>query len=319
MFELGIDDVRAAALRIAPYVHRTPVMESRIINDLAGCNIYFKAENLQRCGAFKARGAHNAALQLSAEQLRRGVATHSSGNHGAALALAAKTLGSRAIVVMPESTAKSKIAAVKHYGGEVRICEATMVARENTLDQCVKETGATFIPPYDSAEIICGQGTAALELIEQVEPSLDCLMAPIGGGGLLAGTSLVGRGVQGDIEIIGAEPQGADDAAQSFRNKKWQAQLTPNTIADGLRSSTGKLNFRIILDLADDILTVDDHSIAAAMALIWSRMKLVVEASSAVPLAAILGHPERFYGKHVGVILSGGNVDLDQLPWLKSQ
>ncbi len=315
MLSVSIDDIRQAAVRIAPYVHNTPVLNSSLINELAGCRIDFKCENLQKCGAFKARGAHNAVLQLSDAQRAKGVTTHSSGNHAAALSLAASRLGCKAYVVMPDNTSAAKIAAVKSYGGEITFCEATMAAREKTVLAIAERTGATLVPPYDSAHIIAGQGTAALEFLEQTDGQLDHLITPVGGGGLLGGSAVAGRALQPSLTISGAEPSGADDAFQSFQSGTWRPQLAPNTIADGLRSSTGKLNFQIISDLVDDIILLDDKSIVEAMTLIWTRMKLIVEPSSAIVLAAVLNNKARFAGKHVGIILSGGNVDLSALPW----
>lgn len=315
MLSVSIDDIRQAAERIAPYIHITPVLSSSLINELAGCRIDFKCENLQKCGAFKARGAHNAVLQLSAEQRSKGVATHSSGNHAAALSLAASRLACKAYVVMPNNTSAAKIDAVKSYGGEITFCEPNMKAREQTVLSITEKTGATLVPPYDSAQIIAGQGTAALEFLQQVEGQLDHLIAPVGGGGLLGGSAVAARALQPSITISGAEPSGADDAFQSFQSGVWQPQLAPNTIADGLRSSTGKLNFQIISDLVDDIIVLEDNDIIEAMKIIWTRMKVIVEPSSAVALAAVLKNKTRFSGKHVGIILSGGNVDLSALPW----
>ncbi|MFK8020176.1 MAG: pyridoxal-phosphate dependent enzyme [Pseudomonadales bacterium] len=318
MLSVSIDDVQAAANRIAKYVHQTPVLSSEQINRIAGCELVFKCENLQKCGAFKARGAHNALLQLTAEQLARGVATHSSGNHGAALSYAAKQLGTAAHIVMPENTSQAKIDAVKGYGGNITFCEATMAAREQTIATIVEATGASLIPPYDSASIIAGQGTAALELLSQVDYQLDALITPLGGGGLLGGTALVGSSLSPSTRIIGAEPEGANDGYLSFVSGEWQPQLAPNTIADGLRSSTGKLNFQIIQALVDEIVCVSDAEIINAMKLIWSRMKLVIEPSSATVLAAVLKNSDRFSGQKIGLILSGGNVDLNHLPWMQT-
>lgn len=315
MLSVSIEDVRQASERIAPYISTTPVLSSSLINELAGCRIDFKCENLQKCGAFKARGAHNAVLQLSDEQRSKGVTTHSSGNHAAALSLAASRLGCKAYVVMPENTSAVKISAVKSYGGEITFCEPTMAAREQTVLKITESNGATLVPPYDSAHIIAGQGTAALEFLQQVEGTLDHLITPVGGGGLLGGSAVAARAMQPSITISGAEPYGADDAFQSFQSGEWQPQLAPDTIADGLRSSTGKLNFQIISDLVDDIILLNDEDIIDAMKIIWTRMKLIVEPSSAIALAAVLKNKTRFSGKHVGIIISGGNVDLSALPW----
>ncbi len=310
-----IDDIRAAATRIAPYVHRTPVMSSRLINAEAGCDIYFKCENLQKVGAFKARGAHNAVLCLAPEQLARGVATHSSGNHAAALALAASHFNVPAYIVMPENAPASKVAAVRAYGGEITFCESTQAARESTLEALCARTGASFIPPYDHPDVIAGQGTAALELVEQIDPAPDFLIAPVGGGGLLAGCAVASKALLPGTLVIGAEPAGADDAMRSFRTGQWQPQLAPDTVADGLRTALGQLNFRLIQQHVDDILSADDLAIIRATRLVWTRMKLIVEPSAAVGLAVVLSHPQRFAGKRVAIVFSGGNVDIDRLPW----
>lgn len=310
-----IDDIRAAATRIAPYVHRTPVMSSRLINAEAGCDIYFKCENLQKVGAFKARGAHNAVLCLAPEQLARGVATHSSGNHAAALALAASHFNVPAYIVMPENAPASKVAAVRAYGGEITFCESTQAARESTLEALCARTGASFIPPYDHPDVIAGQGTTALELVEQIDPAPDFLIAPVGGGGLLAGCAVASKALLPGTLVIGAEPAGADDAMRSFRTGQWQPQLAPDTVADGLRTALGQLNFRLIQQHVDDILSADDLAIIRATRLVWTRMKLIVEPSAAVGLAVVLSHPQRFAGKRVAIVFSGGNVDIDRLPW----
>ncbi len=313
--EVTIDDIRTAARRIAPYVHRTPVLSSRLINAEAGCEIAFKCENLQTVGAFKARGAHNAVLCLTPDQLARGVATHSSGNHAAALALAASHFGVPAYIVMPENAPASKVAAVRAYGGAITFCESTQAAREATLQDLCARTGASFIPPYDHPDVIAGQGTTALELAEQLEQAPDFLLTPVGGGGLLAGCAVASRALLPASRVIGAEPAGADDALRSFRSRQWQPQPAPVTVADGLRTALGQLNFRLILDHVDDILSVDDPAIIHATRLVWTRMKLVIEPSAAVGLAAVLSHPQRFAGSRVAIVFSGGNVDIDKLPW----
>lgn len=315
MLRVSAEDVQSAAERIASYVHVTPVLTSQLLDELAGCHLYFKCENLQKCGAFKARGAHNAILQLTPQQRAAGVATHSSGNHGAALSYAARSLGIAAHIVMPENTAQPKVDAVKYYGGQITFCEPTMTAREHAITRLVEHTGACLIPPYDSAHIIAGQGTAANEFLGQVDSPLDVLIAPVGGGGLLGGTALAARAKQTQLSVIGAEPEGANDAYQSFKSGQWQPQLNPQTIADGLRSSTGKLNHEIIQALVDDIICVSDQHIVHAMKLVWSRMKMIIEPSSATALAAVLNNKARFENKRVGIIISGGNVDLNNLPW----
>jgi threonine dehydratase len=310
-----IDNIREAARRIESYVHRTPVMTSELVDEVAGCQVFFKCENLQKIGAFKARGAHNAVLVLSPEEQGRGVATHSSGNHAAALSLAAQRVGIPAYIVMPKNAPATKIAAVRAYGGEITFCEPTLQAREETADEICRQTGACLIPPYDYADVIAGQGTCVLELTEQLESAPDVLITPVGGGGLLSGSAIVARTLWPDTRVIGAEPAGADDAQRSFRSGERQLQLAPDTIADGLRSALGEQNFDIIRDNVDDILTADDSAIVDAMKLSWTRMKLVIEPSAAVALAVVLVHPEQFAGSRVAIVLSGGNVDLERLPW----
>ena len=312
---VSLDHIRAAARRIASYVHRTPVMSSRLINTEAGCDIHFKCENLQKVGAFKARGAHNAVLCLTPEQLARGVATHSSGNHAAALALAASHFDVPAYIVMPENAPASKVAAVRAYGGRITFCESTQAARESTLETLCERTGASFIPPYDHPDVIAGQGTAALELAEQLDPAPDFLLTPVGGGGLLAGCAIASKALMPDTAVIGAEPAGADDAMRSFNSGQWQPQTSPDTVADGLRTALGQLNFSLIRANVDAILSADDATIIHATRLVWTRMKLVIEPSAAVGLAVVLAHPRHFAGKRVAIVFSGGNVDIDKLPW----
>lgn len=315
MNRVTIDDIRAAAQRIKAYVHRTPVMSSRLIDTEAGCEIFFKCENLQKVGAFKARGAHNAVLCLTPDQLARGVATHSSGNHAAALALAASHFDVPAYIVMPENAPATKVAAVRAYGGQITFCESTQAARESTLQEVCASTGASFIPPYDHPDMIAGQGTAALELAEQLTPPPDVLLTPVGGGGLLAGCAVASKALWPGTAVIGAEPAGADDALRSFHSGQWQPQPAPHTVADGLRTALGQLNFQLIRENVDDILSADDATIIRATRLVWTRMKLVIEPSAAVGLAVVLAHPHRFAGKRVAIVFSGGNVDIDQLPW----
>ena len=306
--------IQAAASRIAPYIHLTPVLSSATFNAMTGASLYFKCENLQKVGAFKARGATNAVLQLSAEEAGKGVATHSSGNHAQALALAARNRGIPAYIVMPSNSPAVKVNGVKDYGGEVIFCEPNLEARETTLQKVVADTGATFIHPYNDYRIICGQGTAALEFLDEV-PDLDILMAPVGGGGLLSGTALTTHYLSPKTKVIAAEPEGAPDAHASFIQGQHIPVHQPNTIADGLKTSLGPLNFDIIQQHVADIVLVDDAAIIRAMKLIWERMKIVVEPSAAVPFAAILENKVDVKGKKVGIIFSGGNVDLDQLPW----
>ncbi|MEB2778831.1 pyridoxal-phosphate dependent enzyme [Algoriphagus sp. C2-6-M1] len=307
-------DIQAAHERIQPFIHRTPIMTSSAINENAGCEIFFKCENFQKVGAFKARGAANAVMKLSDTQQAKGVATHSSGNHAAALARAATLAGIPSYIVMPSNAPEIKKKAVKGYGGIIIECEPTLKARETALEETVKKTGATFIPPYDNMDVIEGQATCALELIEDQE-DLEVILAPVGGGGLLGGTSLAAHYLNPSIVVIGTEPQGADDAFQSFHANKLIPQTTPNTIADGLRTSLGEWNFKLIQTYVSDILLASDSQIIEAMRLIYERMKIVIEPSCAVPLAALLANQDKFRGKKVGIILSGGNVDLGKLPF----
>lgn len=310
----SLNDIRHARVRIKSFIHRTPILTSSAINEMAGCEIYFKCENFQKVGAFKARGAANAVMKLSDEEKAKGVATHSSGNHAAALARAAQIAGIPAYIVMPSSAPEIKKKAVKGYGGEIIECEPNLQARETTLEKVVKETGATFIPPYDFMDVIEGQATCALEFLED-EPDLEVILAPVGGGGLLGGTALLSHEWDEGIEVYGAEPSGADDAYRSFKSGKIIRQTKPNTIADGLLTSLGVLNFEIIRRYVKDILLATDNQTIDAMRLIYERMKIVIEPSCAVPLAALLANKALFKGKKVGIILSGGNVDLGKLPF----
>lgn len=305
-------DILSAAERIASGVHRTPVLTSNLLNEIAGCELYFKSEHLQKAGAFKARGAVNAVFALSEEELDRGVATHSSGNHGAALARAASLKGASAYIVVPSNARKVKQEAIAGYGGEVILCEPTLSAREARLQQVIEETGATFIHPYDSPWIIAGQGTAALELVEQV-PGLETLVAPVGGGGMLAGSALVCE--QTGVTIFGAEPRGADDTYRSFITGERVTSHVPDTICDGLLTTVGEQNFAIIQRLVSDVLLASDTETVEAMRLVWTRIKQLIEPSSAVALAVILANPEVFADQKVGVMVTGGNVDLEDLPF----
>jgi threonine dehydratase len=289
-------------------------MTSSAIARISGARLFFKCENFQKVGAFKARGASNAVLALDDDAAGRGVATHSSGNHAAALAFAAAQRGITAHVVMPTSAPPVKRRAVVGYGAEITGCDPTLEARESTLEQVVKRTGATFIHAYDHPLVIAGQGTAALELIADV-PDLEVVMAPVGGGGLMSGTAVAVAGSRPDIELWGAEPAGADDAFRSLRDGRRHPSVEPRTVADGLLTSLSERTFRILSARLRGILTVSDDAIVLAMRLLWERGKLVVEPSGAVPLAAVLEHGHRFAGRRVGLILSGGNVDLDHLPW----
>jgi len=301
--------------RIRPHAHRTPVLRSRSIDRICGAEIHFKCENLQRVGAFKFRGACNAVLSLPPEELERGVATHSSGNHAQALALAAGIAGTRAWIVMPSTSPRVKVAAVEGYGGEVVVCEPTLQSRETEAARVIEETGATLIHPYNDHRIIAGQATAAMELLQDA-PDLDLLLAPVGGGGLLSGTALAAHHFSPGTRVLGVEPAGADDACRSLEAGRILPSVEPKTICDGLLTSLGDRTYPIIRDLTEGIVTVDDEDVVRAMRLVWERMKIVMEPSAAVPLAALLAGRIDAAGKRVGIILSGGNVDLDALPWM---
>ncbi|TFH47963.1 MAG: threonine/serine dehydratase [Lysobacterales bacterium] len=307
-------DVQEAAARIAPHIHRTPVIRCTAIDEMVGASLYFKCENFQKVGAFKFRGACNAVLSLSEAEISNGIATHSSGNHGAAVALAAKLRGTSSVVVMPNNTSAVKQAAVAHYGARIIHCEPNEDSRTRTLEAIIEAEGRTLVHPFDDVRVIAGQGTAALELIEQ-EPDLDIVMAPVGGGGLLSGTATVVAALSPNTNIIGAEPAGADDTYRSFRAGHIIPVGVPNTIADGLRTTVGELTFPIITRHVTDIVRVSEAAIVEAMRITWQRTKLIIEASAAVPLAALLEGTVDARDARIGIIVSGGNVDLDALPW----
>ena len=307
-------DVEKAHELVRKYAHRTPVLKSSSINSIVGGELYFKCENLQKVGAFKFRGACNAVFSLSEADAQKGVATHSSGNHAAALALAARMRGVAAHIVMPSNSPEIKNKAVAGYGASITFCEPTLQARESTLAKVVEETGATEVHPYNNFHVIAGQGTAAKELIED-SGDFDIIMAPVGGGGLLSGTAISTKHLLPTCKVIAAEPAGADDAYRSFYSKTLVPSVQPKTIADGLLTSLGERNFAIILNKVDAIVTVSEESIVAAMRMIWERMKIIIEPSSAVPLAAILEKKVDAQNKKVGIILSGGNLDLGKLPF----
>jgi len=309
------EDIIEAHQLISPYIHHTPVMTSQSINRIMGIEIFFKCENLQKTGAFKFRGACNAIFRLSEDEAVKGVGTHSSGNHAAALANAAGLRGIKAYIVMPSSAPEIKKKAVSGYGGEITFCQPTLQARESTLDRIVKETGVTVIHPYNNPNVIAGQGTAALELMNEIH-GLDLVMCPVGGGGLLSGTALSVKALNPSCKVIAAEPVGADDAFRSFHAGYIIPSINPKTIADGLLTSLGEVNFSIIKDNVDDIVTVSEEAIVEAMRLIWERMKIIIEPSSAVPLAALLQKKvdTKIY-RRIGIILSGGNVELTNLPF----
>jgi len=308
------EDIQAAMERTSEYAHQTPVLTSRKVNERANVSLFFKCENFQRVGAFKFRGALNAILQLHENDAKNGVATHSSGNHAQAVALAARLRGIMAHIVMPENSPQVKVNAVQDYGAEVHFCESTLEAREATLEKVVEQTGAHFIHPYNDPRIIAGQGTAALEFLT-THPDLDMILAPVGGGGLISGTAIAAKHINPEIITIGTEPEQANDAWESFHSGKLVPVKNPDTIADGLRTSLGPLTFKAIRQNVDDIVTVSESSIVDAMRFIWERMKIIVEPSCAVPLAAIFEHKVKLKGRKAGIIISGGNVDLDALPW----
>lgn len=309
-----LEVIEQAHERIRPYVHRTPVLTCQTINRLANAEVYFKCENFQKIGAFKARGGVNSVLSLSQDELLKGVATHSSGNHAQAIAYAAKRVGAQAYIVMPRNSPKVKSDAVADYGAEIIFCEPNQQAREDTLNEVVSRTGAAFVHPYNDYRVIAGQATAAKELIEDIG-TLDALMAPVGGGGLLSGTALITSYLLPKAKVFAGEPEGAADAVLSFKSGKIEKAPYIKTIADGLLTMLGDKTLPIIREHVQDILVVTDPELIAAMRLIWERLKIIIEPSCAVPLAALLKHKEQFEGQKIGIILSGGNVDLGQLPF----
>jgi threonine dehydratase len=311
---LNLDTIRTAHQRIRPYIHRTPVLTNSWLNDACRASLFFKCENFQKVGAFKARGATNAVFSLDDQTARRGMATHSSGNHGAAVARAAKLRGVPAHIVMPLNSAKVKIRAVESYGARVAFCEPTEESREIRCAQVINQTGATLIHSFENEHVIAGQGTAAMELLEDVS-DLDVIMCPVGGGGLLSGTALAAKSMRPQIKVIAVEPKNADDAAQSFRAGRRLVTEKEFTIADGLRTNVGEPNFAIIQQYVDEIVTVSEEAIVSAMRTIWETMKIVIEPSAAVSYAAIAEPIIDVERKRVGIILTGGNVDLDALPW----
>ena len=311
---LDFHSIRAAHKRISPHIHRTPVLTSSRLDETSGASLFFKRENFQKIGAFKARGATNAVFSLDDATAQRGVATHSSGNHGAALARAAKLRGIPAHIVMPSNSAKVKVRAVESYGARIVFCETTEAARESACADVIAKTGATLIHSFENEDVIAGQGTAAMELLEDV-PGVDLVMCPVGGGGLLSGTAVAAKSMRPKIKVIAVEPANADDAAQSFRAGRLIRTEKKFTIADGLRTNVGAPNFAIIQRYVDDIVTVSEEAIVSAMRTIWETLKIIIEPSAAVPYAAILESKIDIGGKRTGIILTGGNVDLDALPW----
>jgi threonine dehydratase len=311
---LNLDTIHAAHQRIRSYVHRTPVLTNSWLNDACRGTLFFKCENFQKVGAFKARGAINAVFALDDETAQRGVATHSSGNHGAAVARAAKLRGVPAHIVMPSNSAKVKVRAVESYGAQVVFCEPTEQSREIKCTEVINKTGATLIHSFENEHVIAGQGTAAMELLEDVS-DLDVIMCPVGGGGLLSGTAMAAKSMRPQIKVVAVEPENADDTAQSFRAGRRLVTEKKFTIADGLRTNVGEPNFAIIQQYVDNIVTVSEEAIVSAMRTIWETMKIVIEPSAAVPYAAIAERVIDVESKRVGIILTGGNVDLDALPW----
>ena len=300
--------------RISPFIHRTPVLSSTLLNEMVDSKLYFKCENFQKMGAFKMRGATNAIMELTESQKEKGVVTHSSGNFAQALSLATKYLGVKAYIVMPINAPKVKVSAVESYGGVISQCESTIEAREKSTTKIIENTGATFIHPSNDLNVIIGNSTACLELLEDF-PNLEYIIAPVGGGGLIAGTALSAHFLARKCKVIGAEPKNVDDAFRSLKSGKIESNLTTDTIADGLRTHLGAINFPIIQKHVDRIITVEEHEIIYAMKLVYERLKIVIEPSSAVAFAAVLKEKDFFKDKNVGVILSGGNVDLQNLPF----
>ncbi len=310
----NINDILLAQKRIKHLINKTPILTSSQINEMTGAEIFFKCENFQKVGAFKYRGASNSVAALNNDELIYGVATHSSGNHAQALALAAKIKHIPAYIVMPNNAPIVKINAVKGYEAEIIFCKPTLEARESTLNNIVEKTNAKFIHPFKHFEVIAGQGTVALEIFDEIE-KLDYIIAPVGGGGLLSGTSITTKAISPNTKVIAAEPEAANDAFQSFYGNKLVLSENPNTVCDGLLTSLGEINYSIIKSNVSDIFTCNDNDIIRSMKLIWERMKIIVEPSSAVALAIVLQNKNYFIGKRIAIILSGGNVDLDKLPW----
>ncbi|NHB69373.1 pyridoxal-phosphate dependent enzyme [Perlabentimonas gracilis] len=308
------NDIVKAYSIVKQYAHCTPVLTSQSVSKILGCNAYFKCENFQKVGAFKFRGASNAVFSLSEDLAQKGVCTHSSGNHAAALALAASMRGIPAYIVMPENAPAIKRKAVEGYGAKIFTCESTQEARERELKKVQADTGATFIHPYENFHVICGQGTASLELLQEVT-DLQAIITPVGGGGLFSGTLIYTKETNPKIEVYAGEPQNADDAFRSLRDGVLYPSVQPNTIADGLRTSLCPLTLSVIQRYANGILTVSEEAIVEAMRLVWERMKIIIEPSSAVPVATIMQNRGVFEGKKVGIIISGGNVDVEKLPF----
>jgi threonine dehydratase len=309
-FRITKKKIEKAHIKISPFIHNTPVLSSELINQIIDCQVFFKCENFQKIGAFKMRGASYAISQLNSEQRKKGVTTHSSGNHAQAIALAAKQQKINASIVMPRTAPMIKIKGVKTYHGKITFCEPNIKARQEGVDQIIKKTGAVFIHPFNDLNVITGQATCAKEIIES-NLDLDLIICPVGGGGLLAGTILSAHYFGKNIKVYGAEPEEVNDAYRALKSGKVEFNKTTNTIADGLMTNLGKLNFEIIKEGIEEILIVSEEEIKAAMRIIWERLKIIVEPSSAVAFAAIIKNKEKFIGRKIGLILTGGNVDLD--------
>lgn len=307
-------DLLQAYNRVQPHIHKTPVLFSTIINEIAGCELFFKCENFQKAGSFKIRGASNAILQLNSDEQQKGVVTHSSGNFAQALALAARNLNIPAYIVMPDNAPKVKVEAVRGYGAEIRFCINKQEEREKTMREWQSETGATFLHPYNNQQVILGQSTCGYELIHEI-PDLDNIISPVGGGGLISGVALAAKFFSPNTKVYAAEPTGADDAQRSFKDGKIYPSINPNTIADGLLTSLGEHTFPVIRSLVKDIFTVTDAEIIEAMKLVWTRMKIIIEPSSATTLAVVLKNKPIFANQKNALIISGGNVDLNKLPF----
>jgi threonine dehydratase len=310
----NFEAIRAAHRRIAPHIHRTPVVTSASLDEIAGAQLFFKCENLQKTGSFKIRGATNAIFSLTDEEALHGVVAPSSGNHAAAMALAARWRGIPAYIVMPSNSSAAKMRAVESYGGKITLCEPNMASRENTCAEVMRKTGAHLVHPYDDARVIAGQGTAALELLEEIG-DLDVVITPASGGGLLSGTAIAAKGMRPGIRLVGGEPRNADDAYRSLASGKIQAAAQSETMADGLRATLSPLTFSILQSMVDEISLVSEEEIVTVMLLLWERTKLVVEPSGAVAAAPALNRRIRAEGKKIGIILSGGNLDLRKLPF----
>ncbi|MEM9822336.1 MAG: pyridoxal-phosphate dependent enzyme [Bacteroidota bacterium] len=309
-----LEDIQQAHQAIAPFIHRTPVLTSQFFDQKTGAQIFFKCENFQKVGAFKMRGACCAVLAMTAAEKAKGITTHSSGNHGQAVARSAQIQGIKAYIVMPKNAPQIKVDAVRSYGAEVIFCHSSQEGREEKLAEVVAQTGATFVHPYNNYNVIAGQATAAKELLEEI-PDLDILMSPVGGGGLASGSALMTHYADGKVRMIGSEPKGADDAFRSLQSGQMQKNEQVNTIADGLRTNIKEKTFGILKEHAERIITVSDEEIVVAMRMVWERMKIIIEPSCSVPVAAVLQQPELFHNQKIGIILTGGNVDLNKLPF----